>query len=653
MFRALSGVEGSFVKSQLTGKGKSMDASGEIYEGEFGGHRRMLCPAYGPKYGQARIMCGTREGVGTQLCPNGDLYEGEFVDSQRQGKGVCIYARGDIYDGEWKDGGRSGKGKMVAKNGSVYDGEWEVSEGGQDGRHGRGKMTYASIDGSPPEVYNGTWKNDKRAGQGRYTYCDGSSYNGGWQDGGRHGRGKWLAAGASAVLQEYDADGSGCLDIDEFTQLAKRLHQLNGRDRSRAVPPEASAPAVSINAAPELKDADVRAIFDSYDDNLDGQLDYKELRGALKALGGFEIDGEPMAFYEGEWANDMRHGKGRHCEVGFEYEGQFERDMLHGTGIWRQVVVGEGKGLVHEGGFREGERHGPGTTRYPDGGVLEATWEHGAIKGQAHWVTPHGAVYDGEFDVNEKRGGEGTYSFAEGEEEGGVYVGSWKDGYAHGQGRRIFADGTMYEGEWRNGTMNGRGVQFLPSGLTYEGQFRASLKHGSGRQRKSPPVAEAIEDSLAAMKAIAHVRKARAIGAARREREAQIQRELAQLEKMDALKEARGSMTWTAEAERQAMGDQSSQVATIQAGTGSVAKTMWKAVGTAFTTNATSMLESTIVEGPPNTRIALYSLLGMGHLVHEGQWVDDCAGRSEKMPSTFYQDVRASLGLEPWEFGAL
>ena len=89
------------------------------------------------------------------------------------------------------------------------------------------------------------------------------------------------------------------------------------------------------------------------------------------------------------------------------------------------------------------------------------------------------------------------------EEEGGVYVGSWKDGFAHGQGRRIFADGTMYEGEWRNGTMNGRGVQFLPSGLTYEGQFRASLKHGSGRLRKSPPVAEAIEDSLAAMKAIA------------------------------------------------------------------------------------------------------------------------------------------------------
>ena len=100
-----------------------MDASGEIYEGEFGGHRRMLCPAYGPKYGQARIMCGTREGVGTQLCPNGDLYEGEFVDSQRQGKGVCIYASGDIYDGEWQGGGRSGNGKMVAKNGSVYDGQ--------------------------------------------------------------------------------------------------------------------------------------------------------------------------------------------------------------------------------------------------------------------------------------------------------------------------------------------------------------------------------------------------------------------------------------------------------------------------------------------------------------------------------------------------
>ena len=100
------------------------------------------------------------------------------------------------------------------------------------------------------------------------------------------------------------------------------------------------------------------------------------------------------------------------------------------------------------------------------------------------------------------------------------------------------------------------------------------------------------------------------------------------------------------------MGGQSSQVAT-QAGTSDVAKMMWKAVGTAFMTNATSMLESTIVDGPPSTRVALYSLLGMGYLVHEGQWIDDCAGKSEKLHSTFYQDIRASLGLEAWEFGSL
>ena len=627
-----------------------MDASGEIFEGEFGGHRRMLCAAYGPKYGQARIMRGTREGVGTQLCPNGDLYEGEFVDSQRQGKGLCTYACGDIYDGEWKDGGRNGKGKMVEQNGTVYEGQWEAEEGTEGGKHGRGKMTLASKDGSPPEVYSGTWKSDKQAGQGRYTYCDGSSYNGSWQAGLRHGRGKWLAAGASAVLQEYDADGSGCLDMDEFSQLATRLTELNGRDRSFSIPPEACTPAASTSAAPQLRDADVRAIFESYDDNLDGQLDYKELRGALKALGGLEIDGEPIAFYEGEWANGLRHGKGRHHEADFEYEGQFECDALHGTGILRHSVVGEGKGLVHEGGYSDGERHGPGTTRYADGGVLEATWEYGAVKGKAHWVTANGAVYDGEF-VNEKREGEGTYAFAEGEEEedGGVYIGSWKDGYAHGQGRRIFANGTFYEGEWRNGLMNGRGVQFLPSGLSYEGEFRTSLKHGNGRLRKSPAVAEAIEDSLAAMKAIAHVRKARAIGEARKERKAEIQKELAQLEKLDALNVARGSMGWTAQAEPDAMGEQSS----TQASKSEVGESLWKSVGTAFMTNATSMLESTIADGPPNTRLALYSLLGMGPLVHEGQWINDCPGKPEKLHSTFYQDIRASLGLEAWEFGCL
>ena len=58
-------VEGRFVKSQLLGDGRSVDASGEMYEGQFKGHRRYLTAAYGPQYGQAKVLRGKRHGFGT------------------------------------------------------------------------------------------------------------------------------------------------------------------------------------------------------------------------------------------------------------------------------------------------------------------------------------------------------------------------------------------------------------------------------------------------------------------------------------------------------------------------------------------------------------------------------------------------------------
>ena len=679
-----SWVEGDFVKSQLCGKGRSMDATGEIYEGEFDGHRRYLSEAYGPKYGQARIMRGRRNGQGTQLCPNGDLYEGQFVDSQREGKGRCVYALGDVYDGEWKDGERSGEGKMITVDGNEYVGQWK-----KGAKHGRGKMTYAPYEeDTPREVYHGAWKDDVRSGQGRHTYSDGSSYYGTWQADARHGPGKWTAPGVSSILLEFDEDGNGQLDVDEFKQLVERLSTLNecdhlkqegeeeeedstpdelvvpapvmtvdkeeearqsverimlqltkehrrsvstsggwatltwegkvdrldkmeqqghitwdhakeekeataakvkARDEARAAAQanaqaeveaafqakvqaaKAKAAAVQAKASKEKglqknggtknlvsamessgaptrkwSDAMMNAVFEEFDDDESGELSYKELRGALRALGGLELNGASASSYEGEWADGMRHGKGKQRDLNVVYEGQFERDAWHGQGVWkrREKGVTSQTGEEYKGGFAEGERHGSGTLRYADGGVYEATWENGVPRGKGRWLTPHGAVYEGEF-VNEKRDGWGTYTFADDEDEGGLYTGNWRAGVAHGQGRRVFADGTFYEGEWRNGLLNGRGVQFKPDGLSYEGQFRASLRHGKGRMRKSPAVAETIEDGLNALKAMAHVKKARELGEAKKAREAQIAKEMAEIKEQEARKEARKSMAYS------------------------------------------------------------------------------------------------------------
>ena len=56
----------------------------------------------------------------------------------------------------------------------------------------------------------------------------------------------------------------------------------------------------------------------------------------------------------------------------------------------------------------------------------------------------------------------------------------------------------------------------------------------------------------------------------------------------------------------------------------------------------------------PDTRAALFALLGMGHLVHEGWWGDDAAvGGRAPLDASFYRELRHRIGLAKWECGRL
>ena len=73
---------------------------------------------------------------------------------------------------------------------------------------------------------------------------------------------------AVRVLQSYDGDGNGLMELDEFSRLVRQIH-IRGRRGSSS----------------KWTDADVRRAFHKYDSNSSGKLDYKELRGALQDLG--------------------------------------------------------------------------------------------------------------------------------------------------------------------------------------------------------------------------------------------------------------------------------------------------------------------------------------------------------------------------------
>ena len=101
-------------------------------------------------------------GRATAKYPNGDTYDGQYINGYRVGFGVYRYANGEKYEGEWNDNHKHGIGKMSY-----------VKKGDQDGE------------------YNGFWEHGKRHGEGVFTYKNGDSYSGWWRHGEKEGTGTY------------------------------------------------------------------------------------------------------------------------------------------------------------------------------------------------------------------------------------------------------------------------------------------------------------------------------------------------------------------------------------------------------------------------------------------------------------------------------
>lgn len=117
---------------------------------------------------------------------NGHIFEGTFdAEKVKQGQGVYIWmaSSGDDddksekarYEGNYKDGQKSGVGRMTFPNGDVYEGEWLDNK-----INGEGTYIYKKSG----DIYSGTWVNGKKHGDGRYEFgADKSMFVGNWEHG--------------------------------------------------------------------------------------------------------------------------------------------------------------------------------------------------------------------------------------------------------------------------------------------------------------------------------------------------------------------------------------------------------------------------------------------------------------------------------------
>ena len=195
--------EGDFVDGKQTGKCICKYINGYTYEGEV---LNNLKHGQGKLYKENYICEGKWNnnlftGFGIYKYPNGTVFEGKFENSVII-DGINKDVNGDVFEGTFvfiQNNNYTGlckgnsndtiqsnqtntyykKGKMVYKNGDVYEGEFADNK-----LNDYGKMIYANGD-----VYNGHWKNGIKHGQGELINIEGLTYNCYWNNGKKNGRG--------------------------------------------------------------------------------------------------------------------------------------------------------------------------------------------------------------------------------------------------------------------------------------------------------------------------------------------------------------------------------------------------------------------------------------------------------------------------------
>ena len=290
-------------------------------------------------------------------------------------------------------------GKLMFKD----HGEWgtyigDVDESGN--RQGEGKMTY--VGGG---YYEGGLVDDKFHGdKGVYHWADGSEYEGSWKDGERHGVGIFRSADDGIVeISMYDAGeakGEGVVWSADRKTAYKTMDSIIGKKRTEMLVEEAAKFTMDKFglSVPEPSTTVSTKATDHPDSKPSTPVPTQAAaQPAPRKTGFFSSffssrkvgpDSKPMFKDHGEWGtyegdveeeSGNRRGKGKMTYVdGNSYEGGFVDDKYHDDrGVYRWA-----DGDEYEGPFRNGERHGAGIFRSPDGAVAYSMYDAGAAKGE-------------------------------------------------------------------------------------------------------------------------------------------------------------------------------------------------------------------------------------------------------------------------------
>ena len=139
-------------------------------------------------------------GMAKILFSNGEFYSGEVTKGgDKNGQGVYYYANGDVYDGHFVDNKRIGNSRLIFQDGSEYIGQFIDDEA-----DGHGIYTdklgnrYMSVASTAPKYSNvqdnkgGNFIRGRLYGKGEIHFKNGDHYIGNFKGSKRHGMGEMI-----------------------------------------------------------------------------------------------------------------------------------------------------------------------------------------------------------------------------------------------------------------------------------------------------------------------------------------------------------------------------------------------------------------------------------------------------------------------------
>jgi len=401
---------------------------------------------------------GKRKRKGREYCGSNDLlvFEGEYLNGERNGKGKYYWNNKILFEGEFLNGERNGKGKEYEQSDNlIFEGEYSKGK-----KNGKGKDYFFN---NGQLLFEGKYLNDKK-----------------WNGIGYNSKGK--------IIYEIKNGNGSRTDYDERDNLLFQGEYLNGERNGKGKEYKGSIMLLKYNG--EYLNGKRNGKGKEYfiNNNLEfeglylndkkwegkgydpsGNLIYelKKGKGLIK-----EYD-EDILIYEGEYINGLRNGKGKEYDEDGNviFEGEYINGLICGKG---KEYIGDGN-VIFEGEYINGLRHGKGKEYALNNYKLRFEGEYlynNKLKGKEY--VNEKLEYEGEYLFGKKYNGKGY-------DENGNLIYELKNG--NGKVKEYDEFGKLkFEGEYKNGKRNGKGKEYDLNYIKFEGEYLNGLRNGKGKE---------------------------------------------------------------------------------------------------------------------------------------------------------------------------